>query len=198
MGERIAAPMRPVVMPFRPVVMPFVPDFTVFDFYDVSRFALGFVAGAAAHRDETGGTELGMFRFHASGDFRHVGNEFRAEPHGIGRARLPHVGAALSLGAVGNSERRGGKQRQQTDKTHDPHGHFPDDVRVYLRTSKATAQDKNRSKLIVFRLARRPVPRGDRCSLKGGESTVLIAALREKIRLACPQRDGRRARARSG
>ncbi len=112
-------------MRVRPVTMRFAPGLMAFVSYDVFGFAPDFVPAAAAHRGETDGAQLGVLGLHAGGDLRHVGNEFRAQPHGIGRAGLLDVLADRGIGAVGLIERRGRKQRQQTDKTHDPHGHFP-------------------------------------------------------------------------
>jgi len=70
-----------------------------------------------------------MFRFHASGDFRDVRNKFGAQPHGVGRAGLLDVRIGLGARPLKSIERCAGQQRQQTDKTHDPYGHFPPRVR---------------------------------------------------------------------
>ncbi len=83
----------------RPVVVRFVPGLMSFVSHDVPRFAPDFVS-AAAHRGDAGRAELRMLGFHAGGDLRHVRNELRAEPHGVGRAGLLDVRLTCGIGAA--------------------------------------------------------------------------------------------------
>ena len=58
---------------------------------------MGFVT--AIHRRAAFRTELLAFGLHAGGDFRHVRNKLRTQPHRVGRASLPGIDF-LSAGAL--------------------------------------------------------------------------------------------------
>ena len=70
-GHWIAVRVRVVTVRFVAGFAALMPD-------DMPGFTAHFMLAAAAHGREAGGAELGMFRLHAGGDLRHVGNEFRA------------------------------------------------------------------------------------------------------------------------
>jgi hypothetical protein len=76
---------------------------------------------AASHGKTTFGAQLGSLRHHASGNFLHVRNEIRTQPHRIGRAGLTRVGGALCAGAVKTAKQDCGRQGQPGNDTNGLH-----------------------------------------------------------------------------
>ena len=86
---------------------------------------------SAAHGDAARFAKLPVFRFHAGGDPRHVGDDFRTKPHRIGRTGLAGGVAALCGRAVEGTE----KYCQQADgasEVNDAHG-YPLGWATFLR-----------------------------------------------------------------
>src|SRR5579862_9199934 len=79
----------------------------------------------AIHRRAALRTELLAFGLHAGGDFRHVRNELRAQPHRVGRTSLTGVDG-LSTGAWQASQHKRAKQQDRaTCQSHTSHFSFP-------------------------------------------------------------------------
>ncbi len=83
------------------------------------------VPATANHNKATGLAQLRNFRFHAGGNFRHVGDGIGAQPHRVTRACLLGFLAALSIGAIAADNNGRGQKRQPADDTNDPHIHCP-------------------------------------------------------------------------
>ena len=79
-----------------------------------------FAGRFAAHGDAARFADLPGFRFHASGDLRHVGDDIGTKPHRVRRARLADGIAALGGRAIETTKQQG-EQDSHAGQMNDPH-----------------------------------------------------------------------------
>ena len=89
-------------------------------------------AAAARHGQAALLAELRVLSFHARGDFGHIGNDVRTQPHGIGCAGLLNIdGGRGGSGALSNRPADAAKQQcadrqcQLANKKNAPHLFLP-------------------------------------------------------------------------